>query len=106
MKIIHLGEELDSSKEQQLFPNQDQEFGFTVIVVYKRHQGLSSYLSSTKQKVEYYNNVTEVHVNYKKSMSLLNIAIESSIHETGIWRNVDQIERVIIEIAEEKTENF
>ena len=102
MKLIYLGEELDSTKEKEIFSG--SKFGFNVIVVYKIDSWMSQHRK--EQVVDIYNNCTEVHYLYETYGLNKRIAFESDIHRTGCTRNVDDIESVEIHIATKQRKRF
>lgn len=102
-KFTYLGQELDPSQEHELFS--ENEHGFKVTVVFKaenwRHK------DGTKKGVDIFNNCTEVHSRYKSLGKTQNrCALESDIHRTGGTVNIDEIESINIELADETAENW
>jgi hypothetical protein len=97
MKLIHLGNEIDTTKEQELLS--DNENGFKVTVKYKEDSWMSKH--EGRQVVDVFNNCTEVHYMYDTVIRKYEkrIAFESDIHQTGCTRSVDDIEIVIVELA-------
>ena len=91
MKITHLGKELDTTKEHELYSNND--FGFKVDIKYTED-------SWYPNKEDTANNCTEVHHLWSLDyMGGASIAFESDIHSTGFTRRIDTIESVNIELA-------
>jgi hypothetical protein len=89
MKLIYLGEELDSTKEHELLT--DSEFGFKVDIEMTKE---SFYKDTTAY------NCTEVHHLWSEDyMGGASIAFESDIHGTGFTRRINDIESVTIELA-------
>jgi hypothetical protein len=103
MKLIFLGEELDSTKEKEILSG--SKFGFNVIVVYKMDSWMSQH--KKEQVVDVFNNCTEVHHLFESIFpEKKRIAFESDIHRTGCTRNVDDIESVEIHIATKQRKRF
>ncbi len=102
MKLIYLGEELDSTKEKEILSG--SKFGFNVIVVYKIDSWMSQHRK--EQVVDVFNNCTEVHHLYESYDSEKRIAFESDIQRTGCTRKVDDIESVEIHIATKQRKRF
>ena len=103
MKLIYLGEELDSTKEKEILSG--SKFGFNVIVMYKIDSWMS--LHEKKQVVNTYNNCTEIHNRFtSKTREEPQIAFESDIHSTGCTRKLRDIESVDIHIATKKEAGF
>jgi hypothetical protein len=98
MKIIYLGEEIEATKEHELFSK--NEFGFKVTIQNTKE-------SWYPEKEEIIHNCTEVHnlwsLNYMGGAS---IAFESDIHRTGFTRRIDDIESVNIEKADKRHRYF
>lgn len=98
MKLIYLGEELDSSIEHDLYS--DTEFGFKVDIKYTNE-------SWYPEKQATAHNCTQVHhlwsLNYMGGSS---IAFESDIRKTGFTRRIDDIEVVIVELAEKMYDEY
>lgn len=98
MKLIYLGQELDTSKEHELLS--DSEFGFKVDIKYTEESWYPK-----KEDTAY--NCTEVHhlwsLNYMGGPS---IAFESDIHSTGFTRRISDVESVTIEIANRLYESY
>ena len=98
MKLIYLGQELDTTKEHEL--NSKNEFGFKVNIKYTKE-------SWYKIKEETVYNCTEVHHLWSKDyMGNASIAFESDIHSTGFTRTINTIESVNIEIADKLYDSF
>ena len=98
MKLIYLGEELDTTKEHEL--NSKNEFGFKVNIKYTKE-------SWFKIKEDTIYNCTEVHHLYSSDyMRYASIAFESDIHSTGFTRTINTIELVNIEIADKLYDSF
>ena len=99
MKLIYLGQELDTTKEHELFPPDEHEFGFKVDI---KMTDESEY---DKNETAY--NCTEVHhlwsTNYMGGPS---IAFESDIHGSGFTRRIDDIESVTIELAKQLYDRY
>jgi len=92
MKLIYLGQELDTTKEHELFPPKGSEFGFKVDIKMTEE---SRY---TVKETAY--NCTEVHHLWNENyMGGASIAFESNIHGTGFTRRIGDIESVTIELA-------
>ncbi len=102
MKLIHLGEELDSNIEQEIFSG--SKFGFNATVTYKIDSWMS--IAEKKQVIETYNNCTEIHNLYHSLDNDKKIAFESDIHSTGCNRKIEDIESVDIHISTKKEEEF
>lgn len=96
MKLIFLGEELDSTKEHELV---DTGIGFYVTIKYKSMLNSGYYDESI-------NNCTEVHNLYKTFGDRKCIAFESNIHQTGFTREIENVESVIIELADKIEQEF
>ncbi|MCK9445661.1 hypothetical protein M0Q50_02080 [bacterium] len=94
MKLIFLGEELDSTKEQELV---DTGIGFYVTIKYK---------SNLVYHNECINNCTEVHNLYETFGDRKCIAFESNIHQTGFTREIENVESVIIELSDRIEQEF
>jgi hypothetical protein len=100
MKIIYLGQELDSNKEHEIFS--DNEFGFKVDI---KHTEESWY--RVKEDTAY--NCTEFHWRYNEKDDWVenkSVAFESDIHRTGFTREINTIESVIIEIADKLYDEY
>lgn len=102
MKLIYLGEELDSNIEHELYS--ENEFGFNVTVTYTKDSFESKHLGGG-QFTEKRFNCTEVHHRYK-SFHGIKIAVESDIHCTGGTIDVVDVECVIIELATFKSAGY
>lgn len=98
MKLIHLGKEIDSSVEYELFS--DNENGFNVTVTYKKDSWMSQ--KKGQQVTRVFNNCTEIHHLFEEDR----IAFGSDIHLTGCTRSVDDIESVVIEISNRRETSF
>ena len=98
MKLIYLGQELDTTKEHELVT--ESEFGFKVHIKYTRE--------SWYPIREYYcHNITEVHHLFSEDyMGGPSIAFESDIHQTGFTRRISDIESVDIELADKLYNSF
>ena len=101
MKLIYLGEEIDSTKEKEIFSG--CKFGFNVIVAYKIDSWMSKAHGS--QIVDKFHNLTEIHNLFHRHFGEKSIAFESDIHQTGCYRNIEDIEIVDIHIATKKESN-
>lgn len=98
MKLIYLGQELDTTKEHELLFK--SEFGFKVDIKYTKESWYP-----TKEGTAY--NCTEVHHLWSNDyMGGASIAFESDIHCSGFTRRIDDIESVNIEIANELYDSF
>ncbi len=103
MKLIFLGELLDSNIEQIL--THSNKFGLKVSVVYNSDSWISKI--EGEQVVEIFNNCTEIHHLYKTfDKNEKNIAFESDIHRTGYTRSVNDIESVEITNADKLEVDF
>jgi len=94
MKLFYLGKELDSSAEQEL--KTDNEFGFVVTIKFNPD---NRFHRDTETSI--FRNATEVHSRYTE-MTIRpgkRIAFESDIHQTGFWKDIEEIETVTIEYA-------
>lgn len=94
MILTYLGTPLDSSKECELFPV-NEDLGFKVTIVYTPR-------SWYPNKIEVNNNVTEVHNLFNKYPVMgadKRIAFESDVHGTGFHRDCNDIVSVTIENA-------
>lgn len=92
MKLIYLGEELDSSVEHELNYDESQHpYGWDVIVTYKT----GIYPTS----VNTHHNCTEVHNRYTSFPGDERIALESDIHGTGGTRALKDLVSVEITVA-------
>jgi hypothetical protein len=96
MKLIYLNKKLDTSKEHEIFSN--NEFGLKVTVTFKPGNFSNEIL----------NNCTEVHYKYKDLglHTTERIAFESDIHNTGCTYLIRNIKSVVIEEATEKEDEF
>lgn len=98
MKLIYLGEELDSSVEHELFYDEaEHPYGFNAILTYKDGE------TKPEHKVNTHHNCTEVHHLYNDLGTINNekrIALESDIHRTGGTRDINRLESVEITVAE------
>lgn len=93
MKLIYLGTDLDTDKEQEIFPPKDAEFGFIVHIKMTEQSWCGG-----KEYTIY--NCTEVHHLWSKDyMGGASIAFESDIHKTGFTRRIKDVECVTIELA-------
>lgn len=97
MKLIYLGEEIDSSVEQEIFYDEAKHpFGFDVILTYKDGE------TKPEHKVNTHHNCTEVHHLYN-DLGIINgdkrIALESDLHGTGGTRDINRLISVDITIA-------
>ena len=98
MKLIYLGEELDTTKEHELLT--DSEFGFKVDIKMTEE-------SWYKVKEDTAYNCTEVHHLWSENyMGGASIAFESDIHKTGFTRRIDDIESVTIELASKLYDSY
>ena len=94
IKIIYLGQELDTEKEHELIS--DNEFGFKIDI---KHTKESWY--PVKEDTAY--NCTEFHWRYTDIFNPTpseGVAFESDIHNTGFTRKINTIESVTIELAD------
>lgn len=92
MQIIYLGEELDATKEHQLFT--ENVFGFNVNIKYTEDSWYP-----VKNVIAY--NCTEVHHMWSLDyMGGASIAFESDILGTGFTRVIDTIESINIELSD------
>lgn len=98
MKITYLGQNLDVTKEHELFSS--NEFGFKVNIKYTKE----SWYPTKENSVH---NCTEVHHLWSDDyMGGASIAFESDIHGTGFTRRIDVIESINIELANELYDSF
>jgi len=98
MKLIYLGQELDTKQEHELLSN--SEFGFKVDIKYTKESWYP-----TKEDTAY--NCTEVHHLWSLDyMGGASIAFESDIHGTGFTRRINDIELVTIELADRLYEKY
>lgn len=88
------GTQLDSSIEHELFPTEDDKYGFIAYVEYQNGQ------------VQVFHNLTEVHWRFKSGFSDPQVAFESDIHSIGCTRTIDMLRSVIIQQAPAKNRNF
>lgn len=103
IKLTYLGVPLDTSKEHELFSN--NEHGFTVTVKYTMESWMSQHKG--EQEVDVFNNCTEVHFMYESfNGERKRCAFESDIHKTGGNREINEIESITIELASEKAKNW
>lgn len=94
MKLIYLGQELDTEQEHELFST--NEFGFKVVIE-----------KSYNFIVEVYYNCTEVHHKYEPIFGERDkIAFESDIHKTGFNTFISDCDTVTIELATKLYDNF
>lgn len=104
MELTYLNNELNVTKEHELFS--DNENGFKVTVTYKKDSWISK--NEFKEVVEVFNNCTEVHYMYESIVPRNDkrIAFESNIHRTGLTRSVDDIKSIVIENATSIEDDF
>lgn len=95
MKLVYLGEELDTKLEHELISK--SKFGYNITIKYSEN---SWRFKSNIEKVKL-SNYTEVHHLYEtiSDGGEDRIAFESDIHGHGCNRNIEDIESVTIEIA-------
>ena len=94
MKLIYLGQELDTEQEHELFST--NEFGFIVKIN-----------KTNSFPVEVYYNCTEVHHKYEPMIGNRDkIAFESDIHRTGFNYLISNCDTVTIELATQLYEDF
>ncbi len=94
MKITYLGQELDVTKEHELFSN--NEFGFKIDIQYTDD-------SFYRFKKDTAYNCTEFHWRFNQDQDLekeKDVAFESDIHSTGFTRKIKAILSVNIELAD------
>lgn len=97
-KITYLGQELDVTKEHELFS--ENKFGFKVDIIYTEES-----MYPDKETTVY--NCTEVHHLWDDDyMGGPSIAFESDIHGTGFTRRIDAIESIDISIADKSYDSF
>ena len=101
MKLIYLGEEIDSTLEHELCS--ENEFGFDVTITYTPKSWMS--VDNGSQLTCKIFNCTEVHNRYT-SFHGERIAFESDIHCTGGTRDIEEIESVVIELATFKSDGY
>ena len=100
MKLIYLGQELDSTKEHELFPPKESKFGFKVDIKMTEESWYT-----VKEDTAY--NCAEVHHLWSENyMGGASIAFESDIHRTGFTRRIDDIESVTIELASKLYDSY
>lgn len=100
MKIIHLGQELDPMQEHELISN--SKFGFKINIKYTKQSWLEG-------KTDTAYNCTEFHWRYTDIFNTVpcnRVAFESDIHRTGFNKDINDIEYVIIELANKLYECF
>lgn len=98
MKLIYLGQEIDSTKEHELLT--ENVFGFKVDIKYTNESWYPA-----KEDSAY--NCTEVHHLWSLDyMGGASIAFESDIHNTGFTRRIDDIEIVNIELADKLYDSY
>ena len=98
MKLIYLGQELDTTKEHELLT--DSEFGFKVDIKMTKESWYT-----VKEDTAY--NCTEVHHLWSLDyMGGSSIAFESDIHRTGFTRRINDIESVVIVLADRLFEEY
>mgnify|MGYP001558584137 CR=1 FL=1 len=100
MKIIYLGQVLDTENEHELFSN--NEFGFKIDIKHTKESGYK-----VKEDTAY--NCTEFHWRYTDIFNPIpsnKVAFESDIHKTGFNREIKTIESVTIELADKLYEKF
>jgi hypothetical protein len=94
MKLIYLGDKLDTTVEHELFSN--NEFGFNITIIYSEDSWMC--VHEEKIVIEYLKNYTEVHHLYDDDNK--RIAFESDIKRNGCNHNVSDIKMVTIELAD------
>ena len=92
MKLTYLGREIHP--ETNVEKLKTNEFGFTAKVTFNRNSGYTDTV---------FNNLTEVHNNFKNSGS---IAFESDLHGTGCTREIRDIKTCDITLATEMAEYY
>lgn len=100
MKIFYLGEELDTTKEHELFT--DNEFGFKIDIKYTQDSWYT-----TKDDTAY--NCTEFHWRFNEDEDWARekcVAFESDIHRTGFTKEIKNIESVNIVLADKLYDEY
>lgn len=101
MKLVYLGRELDVNVEHELFSEESNQFGFNVEVKYTEE-------SWYPVKTQIFRNCTEVHHLFESLIEerRTSIAFESDIQGTGCNRKIENIESVVITIADKLYRSF
>lgn len=98
MKLIYLGQELDTKKEHELLAN--NKYGFKVNIEYTDN----SWYPDKQYSIR---NCTEVHHLWSLDyMGGPSIAFESDIHSTGFTRRINDIKSVTITLANKLYETY
>ena len=100
MKIIHLENIIDNTKEQEIYS--DDEYGLDVLVIYSEDSWINK--QQNKQVIDVFNNCTEIHYMYDSKNK--RIAFESDIHQSGCNHSIDDIETIVIKLSTERNINF
>lgn len=91
VKININGVKFETYKEMEIFSN--SEFGFNVTLI---HQNKNLVI----------NNVTEIHLFYVSILKYSEHAFESDIHATGITKNCNDVDEIIIKNSDSISKNF
>lgn len=100
MKIIYLGEELDSSIEHELIT--ESEFGFNIKIKYTEESWYRDKNEETFNRTEFHWRYDEYHGGKLGERC----AFESDIHQTGFTRECSCIEEIEIVMSDKLYEKY